>query len=197
VIAYSFWHSAAAGVAATEYEAALAGFVSSLANAGIEGLRGCRSVRFDGLPWVPGRPAYQDWYELDGSAALDTLEKGAIAAAVDASHAAIARLASNGSGGMFACRSDGPSRAPVPGTELRVAWIDKPAGAPYGSFVAGLRGAVEPRGEVWQRRLSLGPGREFCVWLPPASRSDEGSPSGLPAGSMVLSCVVVASSDAA
>jgi hypothetical protein len=196
VIAYSFMHSPAAGVAPADYEAALADFIAALAGAGIAGLRRCRSVRFEVLPWVPGRPAYQDWYELDGSAALDTLERGAVAAAMEARHSAVARLAGNGSGGLFASRSDGSSLVFADGWEPRVAWIDKPAGAPYGSFVAGLRDAVEPVGEVWQRRLSLGPGREFCLWLPAARGSDEGPTAGLPAGSLIVSGLVVAASEA-
>jgi hypothetical protein len=189
-------HSPAAGVVQADYEAALVEFIAALAAAGIDGLRRCRSVRFRGLPWVPGRPAYQDWYELDGSASLDTLERGAVAAAMEASHAAVARLAGNGSGGLYVSRSDGWSIAFANGSESRVAWIDKPAGAPYGSFVAGLRDAVEPLGEVWQRRLSLGPGREFCLWLPAARGSDDAPPAGLPAGSLIVPGVVVAAFDA-
>jgi hypothetical protein len=171
VIAYAFWHSPAAGVPEAEYEAALAAFVDHLAGAGIPGLRRCRSAKFDELPWIPKRPGYQDWYELDDSAALDALETGAVRAAMEATHAAIARLSGAGSGGLFAARSESSGDSvdpPVaePGARVRIAWVDKPASSAYGPFIAGLSAAVEPAGQVWQRRLSLGPAREFCLWLP-------------------------------
>jgi hypothetical protein len=193
VIAYAFWHSPAAGVARVEYEAALATFMRELSGAGIPGLRRCRSVRFERLPWVAGRPAYQDWYEMDGTATLDPLEAGAVRAALEAPHAAVARLAGTGTGGLFASRSEPDpdllGRVPEP----FIAWVDKPAGVAYGPFVAGLRAAVEPGGALWQRRLALGPAREFCLWLPREGPSwREAAATEVPPGSLVVHGAVVA-----
>ena len=106
MIAYAFWHSPAAGVPEDEYEAVLATFMGELFTAAIPGLRRIRSIRFEGLPWVAASPAYQDWYELEETAALAALEAGAVRASMAAPHAAIARLAGIGSGGLFARRSD-------------------------------------------------------------------------------------------
>jgi len=76
----------------------------------------------------------------------------------------------------------------------RIAWVDKPVGTPYGPFVAGLRAAVEPRGALWQLRLSLGPAREFWLWLPEDGASPGADPAAeLPAGSLVVRGMVVAS----
>jgi hypothetical protein len=195
VIAYVFWHSPAAGVAEGEYEGALALFFRQLSGSGIPGLRQCRSIRFEQLPWVAGRPVYQDWYELEDTAALDSLEAGAVRAAMEAPHAAITRLAGVGMGGLFASRSE-PDRHPLePLAEPRIAWVDKPAGMAYGPFVSGLMTAVEPGGALWQRRLSLGPAREFCLWLPGDRLSSREVPAtDLPPGSLVVRGAVVASS---
>ena len=115
-------------MARLEYEAALATFMSELSGAGIPGLRRCRSVRFERLPWVAGRPAYQDWYELDGTAALDPLEAGAVLAALEAPHAAVARLAGTGTGMLFASRSEPDPDLLGRVAEPLIAWVDKPAG---------------------------------------------------------------------
>jgi hypothetical protein len=196
VIAYAFWHSPAAGVPEEAYEAALAAFMGELSAAAVPGLRRCQSIRFEGLPWVAASPAYQDWYELDGTAVLDALEAGAVRAAMAAPHAAIARLAGIGSGGLFARRSDSERvpRASIGGA--RIAWVDKPAGTTYSSFIAGLLTAVEPGGELWQRRLSLGPGREFCLRLPEDGPSPGEVSAALPAGSLIVRGTIVASAGA-
>ena len=177
-----------------EYEAALATFMDELSAAGIPGLKRCRSIRFEELPWVAGRPAYQDWYELDGTAGLDALEAGAVRAAMEAPHAAIARLAGTGIGGLFAGRSESDADLTRPSAEPAFAWVDKPAGVGYGPFVAGLRAAIGPRGTLWQRRLSLGPAREFCLWPPDDDpRLHEVPVIALPPGSLIVRGAVVAS----
>jgi hypothetical protein len=195
VIAYSFWHSADTGVVESEYEAALRAFMRQLLATGVPGLERCRSIRFDGLPWVPGRPAYQDWYELEDSTALDSLESGATTSAVAAPHSTIARLAGHGAGGLFRSRSDWPAARFPEEAEARVIWLDKPAGMRYEPFGAWLRAAVAPSASIWQRRLAMGPGKEFCLWQPPDGRSDAAVADGLAPGSVVLRGQVVASSD--
>lgn len=195
MIAYAFWHSPAAGVADFEYEAALAAFIAELSGAGIPGLIRCRSIRFEQLPWVAGRAAYQDWYELDGTSGLDSLEVGAVRAAMEAPHAAIARMSGTGIGGLFASRSEPDPDLRGPIAEQSIAWVDKPAGVAYGPFVAGLRAAIDPGGALWQRRLSLGPAGEFCLWLPGDGPSSYEIPATeLPPGSLVVHGAVVASS---
>lgn len=195
MIAYAFWHSPAAGVTTGAYEAALSTFMDELSGAGIPGLRSCRSIRFEELPWVGGRPAYQDWYELNGTAGLDALEAGAVRAAIEAPHAVIARLAGTGVGGLFAGRSETDTDLSGPSAEPSIAWVDKPVGVAYGTFLAGLRAAIGPRGALWQRRLSLGPAREFCLWLPGDDLWLRDAPAtALPPGSLIVRGAVVASS---
>ena len=76
-------------------------------------------------------------------------------------------------------------------------WVDKPVGVAYGPFLAGLRAAIGPRGVLWQRRLSLGPAREFCLWLPGDGLSLREVPAtALPPGSLIVRGTVVASSPA-
>jgi len=54
---------------------------------------------------------------------------GAVRAAMEAPHAAIARLAGTGIGGLFAGRSESDTDLSAPTTEPSIAWVDKPLGS--------------------------------------------------------------------
>jgi hypothetical protein len=199
VIAYTFFHWPSAGVAEPEYEVALAEFFRGLlgSGSGSPGLRSSWTVRFDAVPWLSRRPVYQDWYQLTSTAGLDALES-AVRSSMSAGHDTIARLAGGGSGGLFALRSSLDFVTPREASECRVAWIDKPAFAPYGPFLEALAAGGGPGVSVWQRRLALGPGREFCLWLPPGMAMDTRSdPALLPPSALVVTGFVVAAGEAA
>lgn len=72
MLAYVFWHWKAAGIESESYEDRVRSFHSSLAAS--RPALFIRSLSFAeaGAPWVPDtRPAFEDWYLVEGSAALD------------------------------------------------------------------------------------------------------------------------------
>ena len=97
---------------------------------------------------------YEDWYFVDGSAALDRLDEAAVAAAAVDSHTGIARLSATGAGGLYRLRSGAPLPAPS-----RCTWITKPREQTYKSFLLDVKGS----GTVWSRQMVLGPTPEFCI----------------------------------
>lgn len=162
-LAYVFWHWKRPGVGAEEYEARQRAFHAALAAAGPPGFRGSFAFALPGIPWAgDGAPVYEDWYVLDGYAALGRLNEAAVSGTVVSPHDAAAAPAAGGMGGLYALR-DGS----VPVEVTHACWLDKPAGVPYAGFVAGFSPrVVEAGGALWMRQLVLGPAREFCIHAP-------------------------------
>jgi hypothetical protein len=153
VLAYLFWHRPATP-AADGYESGLVAFHDALRAHPPTGFRSSRTFRLDAAPWLPGEGTpYEDWYVVDSWTALGTLNLGAVSGARSAPHDAVARLAREGAGGVY---------APVHGEEPQpgaVAWLAKPAGTSYVEFHAALAG----RGAVWQRQMVLGTAAEYVI----------------------------------
>ena len=58
--------------------------------------------RYAGAPWAAdGGEAYEDWYLLEGSAALDPLNAAAVTASRQAPHDAAAAVAAGGTAGLY------------------------------------------------------------------------------------------------
>ncbi len=76
-----FWHAARSGVENAVYEATLVRFHAALAAHPPAGFICSFTSRTSRLPWLDADVAYEDWYLVADSAALDPLD----AAAVDAS----------------------------------------------------------------------------------------------------------------
>lgn len=160
MIAYIFWHAPAAGSDIQAYETQLVRFHEQLATAAISGYKRSYSCAVSGLPWVSRSPAYEDWYVLADSAALDRINEAALGAHARALHDSLAAAADFGAGGLYRHRS-GPD-----GTPLRYAhWFDKPRAMSYAELADALV-AVPEGGVLWQRQMVLGPGREFCLLAP-------------------------------
>ena len=164
---------AAPGCAAAAYEAAPARFHAALGAAPPPGflrlaLAGARAAR-------PGRraaaEAYEDWYLLEGSAALDPLNDGGghrLAPGAPRCRRRRRRRAAR----PDSTRSAWARRAAPPGTAT---WFAKPAGMSYGALFATLEPLVRAQeGALWCRQMTLGPALEFCLHT---SR-----PTRLPAG---------------
>ena len=139
MLAYLFWHEPGPGVDPDRYVELLRAFHAALHRAPPPSFVRSWSVRLERSPW-DGGPAqpFEDWYLVDDWAALGTLNEAAVRAPRGEPHDAIAALATNGRGGLYALQHgtlDGPA--------LWAGWVAKPAGAPYAEFEPALRGRVE------------------------------------------------------
>lgn len=158
MLAYVFWHWPRRGADPKEYEARLGAFHGALAAAPPAGFLRSAAFGVEGAEWVEGAPAYEDWYLLDDTAALDRLEEAAVTASRREPHDRVAAWAAGGSAGLYrALRGAG-----APGGETSL-WLAKPAGLSYVAFLAELERRFPPPLALWQRRLVLGPAPEFCV----------------------------------
>jgi hypothetical protein len=170
-LAYVFWHTPVASVALAEYETALLRFHEALRAAAPAGFLESRVLRCAAVPWLASeRPVYEDWYLLDGSAALDAMEEAAIAGLRQQPHDAVARLAAAATAGLYLLRRGDAALVPA-----AAHWLAKPAGESYEAF---YRRFPEDRAApfaLWGRKMTLGPGPEFCL-----HRADA-VPSPLPA----------------
>jgi hypothetical protein len=155
MLAYVFWHAPAAGADLQRYEGALLAFQRSLDPDEIPGFRQALAFRVRGAPWVPGAAAYEDWYLVDGFAALGALNTAAVTGQRRQPHDQVAVQAPWGAAGLYAPAAD--SAGGLEGPEAH--WFDKPRGMPYEEFLAG----VDVDGAVWQRQMVLGPSPEFCA----------------------------------
>jgi len=160
MLAYVFWHWRRGDVVASDYEHAQRRFHAALRAAPSSGFARSHSVALRGAPWAAaGGEAYEDWYLVDVSAALDPLNSAAITASRAAPHDAAAALAAGGAAGLYALRA---GRAPD--TPRHAQWFGKPSGMSYAALDAALADVLE-RGKaaLWMRYMVLGPTPEFCV----------------------------------
>jgi len=161
MLAYVFWHWPAASVERSSYERMLTEFHRALAARPPTGFRGSTSLRIEAVPWLGTAVAgYEDWYLLDGSAALDPLDEAAVSGTRKAPHDRVARVAAGGTAGLYRLRAGVPALA-----RGRVAsWFAKPAGEQYVELYARLRGwSEQPDTGLWERQMTLGPAPEFCL----------------------------------
>ena len=160
MLAYVFWHWRRPEVPAAAYEALQREFHAALEAAPPAGFIGSRSVAIAGAPWAAGGgEAYEDWYLVDDSAALDPLNAAAVSASRQGPHDAAAAAADGGTAGLYRLRlgeaGDSPGAA---------AWFAKPAGMSYAALFATLGPLVHAEGAaLWGRQLTLGPTPEFCL----------------------------------
>ena len=159
MLAYIFWHFPSEGVDVTAYERSLEGFHKALDEAGAEGFVRSRSFRIQGVPWInDSAAAYADWYLVEGSFALDTLNDLAVSGARRDSHDRAAGWAAGGAGALYRL-VEGEASLEAPAFET---WLSKPRGTTYEDFYAWARPAVAG-GELWRRQMVLGPALEFCL----------------------------------
>ena len=161
MLAYLFWHRPKPDVKLDAYESYLRDFHDTLAGIGVDGFQGSETFRVDGASWMgSGRQAYEDWYFLDGSYAMDPLNEAAVSGARKAPHDSAAHAATDGAGGLYQLRS-GES-----GAEARfTVWFSKPPEVRYPEFYE----KIEPWTErsdtsLWRRQMVLGPAPEFCLF---------------------------------
>ena len=173
MLAYVFWHWRQPAIPAADYEARQRDFHAALGAAPPDGFVRSYSHALEGAPWAGGGgDAYEDWYLIHGSAALDPLNDAAITASRQAPHDAAAAVAAGGTAGLYRLRMGEPPAAPnVAGHAY---WFEKPAGVSYAELWTEMAPVVERAGgALWIRHMVLGPSPEFClqsagaVTLPP------------------------------
>ncbi|HEX6548825.1 MAG TPA: hypothetical protein VF134_08805 [Candidatus Dormibacteraeota bacterium] len=156
MLGYIFWHWPDDPAADREaYEAAQRAFHRALAATRSEGFIRSLSFRVQGLPWLgaPEGKAYEDWYLLEGSYALDPLNELAVSASVRDAHAGAANGAT-GAGALYRLARGVPEWG-----SGEVAWVAKPRGEHYAGFYA----RFPDEGVVWRRQMVLGPATEFVA----------------------------------
>jgi hypothetical protein len=161
MLAYVFWHWPRPEVSAADYEAVQRRFHAALRDAPPEGFLGSRALAVSGARWAgrDGGDAYEDWYLVEGSAALDPLNAAAVSSPRRASHDAAAAAAAGGTAGLYRLREGSAGPAP-----LAAAWFAKPRAMSYAALFAALEPLVRAEGAaLWGRQMTLGPGPEFCL----------------------------------
>jgi hypothetical protein len=160
LLAYVFWHWKRTAVVATDYEDRQRAFHAALAAAPSAGFLGSFSVGLSHAPWAAGGDdAYEDWYLMEGFAALGLLNAAAVSTSRAVPHDAAAAVAAGGAGGLYALRRGATLHQP------RYAhWFGKPEGMSYNDLVARLAPVVDQvQGALWMRQMVLGPAEEFCL----------------------------------
>jgi len=161
MLAYVFWHWRRQDIAREEYEQRQQRFHAALRSAPSAGFLSSRSAAISGAPWAAsGREAYEDWYLLEDSAALDPLNQAAVTAPRQVPHDSAAAGADGGTAGLYHLRR-GNVGEEVP---TLAAWFSKPIGMGYDQLFS----TVEPllrssAGALWCRQMVLGPTPEFCL----------------------------------
>ncbi|HXQ74590.1 MAG TPA: hypothetical protein VN844_29060, partial [Pyrinomonadaceae bacterium] len=135
MLAYVFWHWPQASVDTEVYVAHLEAFHRTLAANRPPGFHRSVVFRIEDADWLQTRgPAYEEWYLLDDSAAMDPLNHAAVSGICEAPHNTVAREAAGGTGGLYRLRA-GEEVLP----EARFAfWLAKPEGVTYPNFYDAL-----------------------------------------------------------
>ena len=167
MLAYVFWHWKQAAVGREEYERALSRFHTALKDAPPPGFQRSWVWRVAEAPWIPGGgggggggdAGYEDWYLVDGSAALDPLNDAAVTASRQNAHDQAARLVAGGTAGLYRLRAGEPLSDAARGI-----WFPKPAGLSYAALWAACGEMMEGRRfALWGRQMVLGTAPEFCL----------------------------------
>jgi hypothetical protein len=159
MLAYVFWHWPRADVDRPAYEHLQQRFHDALLGAPPPGFLESRSAAITGAPWAGGGGSvYEDWYLLEGSAALDDLNSAAITASRRAPHDAAAAAAADGTAALYLLRHGDPRRTPRVAT-----WFAKPTGMSYTELFERLAPLVVAGATVWCRQMVLGTAPEFCL----------------------------------
>lgn len=161
MLAYVFWHWPQSSIDRDAYVDHMADFYSTLSANKPFGFQKAIVYRVTGAPWLnTSGDAYEEWYLLDDSAAMDRLNEGAVSGACEQPHNRVAREAADGTGGLYRFRAGQEELS-----QSRFAlWLSKPAGVSYSEFYSTLKPLTsQPGVGLWGRQMTLGPTTEFCI----------------------------------
>ena len=171
MLAYVFWHWPYPHVEETAYQKRITNFHKALRTQRPKGFQYSVVLKVEHAPWS-GRDGdmYEEWYVVENSAALDTLNEAAISGPCKEPHNQIAKDAAGGAGGLYRLCAGEPGL-----TTVRMAlWFAKPPGMTYETLYGRLQSEIEQAaGSVWQRQMTLGPAPEFCWHSPQNHRLPE------------------------
>ena len=164
MLAYVFWHWPQPQIETGSYVDHLIAFHRTLAANKPDGFRESVVFRIRDANWLnTDGEAYEEWYLLDDSAAMDRLNDAAVSGVCEEPHNRVAREAADGTGGLYRLRAGAEDLA-----QARYAvWLSKPDGVSYKDFYAGLESITsQPGVALWGRQMTLGPTTEFCIHSP-------------------------------
>jgi hypothetical protein len=174
VLAYISWHRPTPGVERVTYERALERFHRSLEHRPPSGWRGSVSFRAAGLSWLgtDAQDGYEDWYLLDGWAAVGVLEEAAVSRGHISAHDSIAAIAGTATSAVYRLIEGHPD----PASAQVAVWIARDRGH-SSPVIAELMGdGMDPQtAGLWRRCIGLGPAPEYCllaVSAPPGVAGD-------------------------
>lgn len=164
MLAYVFWHWPRPDIERGQYLDHLAEFHRVLVANKPQGFQ--RSVVFsiENANWLnTNGEAFEEWYLLDDSAAMDPLNDAAVSGVCEEPHNRVARAAADGTGGLYRLRAGAGNL-----TDAKFAtWLSKPNGVSYKDFYANLQSLTsQPGVALWGRQMTLGPTTEFCIHSP-------------------------------
>ena len=161
MLAYVFWHWPRPEIERGQYVDHLIEFHRALAANGPPGFRESVVFRIQNANWLKTESeAYEEWYLLDDSAAMDPLNFAAVSGACEEPHNRVARAAADGTGGLYRLRAG----TAVLSQAKFASWVSKPQGISYKEFYAGLEQLTsQPGVALWGRQMTLGPTTEFCI----------------------------------
>lgn len=163
MLAYVFWHWRRFGIPSNDYESRLVNFHHAMKDAPPTGFTWSSCLAVSNEPWAnDGKDAYEDWYCITETGALDALNDAAISASRQASHDAAAAAVHDGSAGLYRLKFGDPQQAPS-----YAHWFGKPDGWTYQKFFETIEPLAHGHGRaLWKRQMALGPAREFCLHAP-------------------------------
>jgi len=161
MLAYVFWHIPAPSADRSQYQRLLIDFHKTLAAHAPAGFRTSFAFRTQNAPWIGnGAAAYEDWYVIDNSAALDAINNAAISGPRKAPHDLVASLAASGAAGLYRLKT---GQLESMKSARHAAWFAKPA-ISYDALLQNLRPITEaPQTNLWMRQMVLSPAPEFCL----------------------------------
>jgi hypothetical protein len=161
MLAYIFWHWPQAHVDPGLYRTHLAEFHETLARNKPAGFHHSTVFQISKASWLasPGS-AFEDWYLVEDSVALDPLNDGAVSGACEEPHNRVAGEAADGTAGLYRLRY-----GTIKLGDARIAtWFSKPPGVKYRDLYDSLQPVVDDnRAALWGRQMTLGPTTEFCL----------------------------------
>src|SRR5258708_22665562 len=150
MLAYVFWHWRYPHIEKLSYQQLLIDFHTALRAQKPVGFDYSTVFQVEHVPWrrIAGE-AYEEWYILENSAALDALNEAAITGLCPEPHHQVARSAAGGTAGLYRLRaSSGITTAHVP---LSFA---KPSGMSYATLYQTLQPQMKHSlGPLWQRHI--------------------------------------------
>lgn len=166
MLAYVFWHWPRPDIERGQYLEHLAEFHRILAANKPPGFHHSVVFGIQNANWLnTDGEAFEEWYVLDNSAAMDPLNDGAVSGVCEEPHNRVARQAADGTGGLYRLRAGSENLA---GAKFAT-WLSKPAGVSYKDFYGSLEPLTsQPGVTLWGRQMTLGPTTEFCLHTPTA-----------------------------